>query len=93
MRFCMKVGLIVVCTMLSLTAAGPVLAEDRKPSSISEAQAIRIARGYGMVRVHEVERDDGGWEVEGRDHRGRRLEVTINREGRVTEVKRRSSDG
>jgi hypothetical protein len=41
-----------------------------------------------MVEVEEVERDDGGWEIEGRDRRGRNVEVTVNRDGRVTNVDR-----
>lgn len=93
----MKAQLIVALTILALTASDPVPArEDRKHAStrpaISEAQALRIARGYGMVEVHEIEREDGGWEIEGRDHRGRELEITINREGRVTEVERGDYD-
>jgi hypothetical protein len=92
----MKVIFMVAFATLALTVEGRAVADDQKPSSrrssIGEADAIRIARGYGMVIVHEVERDDGGWEVEGRDHRGRKLEVKINREGRVTKVERGDRD-
>lgn len=45
-----------------------------------------------MVRVTEIERDDGGWEIEGRDHRGRELQVTIDRRGRVVNVDRDDND-
>lgn len=55
---------------------------------VTQAQAVQIARGYGIVEVEEVERDDGGWEIEGRDRRGRNVEVTVNRDGRVTNVDR-----
>lgn len=84
----MRLKAIIVCAVMSLVTADPAFADDRRRSSISQAEAIRIARGYGMVRILEVERDDGGWEIEGRDHRGRKLEITINREGRVTSVER-----
>jgi hypothetical protein len=56
---------------------------------LTKAQAVQIARGYGMVEVEEVERKDGGWEIEGRDLRGREVEVRVNRDGRVTRVERR----
>ncbi len=45
-----------------------------------------------MVRVTKIEREDGGWEIEGRDHRGRELEVTIDVSGRVTDVDRDDDD-
>jgi hypothetical protein len=44
------------------------------------------------VRFEEVEADDGGWEIEGRDRQGRQVEVTINRQGRVTSVERSRDD-
>ena len=94
----MNIRSIVAFTILALLAGGPALADDQERSrssarpSISEAQAVRIARGYGMVEVRDVERDDGGWEIEGRDHRGRDLKVTINRRGRVTDVERGDRD-
>lgn len=81
---------MVAFLALSLPAAA--FAQDRDRGStrreVTQAQAVQIARGYGMVEVEEVERDDGGWEIEGRDRRGRQVEVTINRDGRVTNVDR-----
>ena len=80
----------LVCLAFSLPTA--VIGQDRDRQSerreISEDRALRIARGYGMVDVREIERDDGGWEIEGRDRRGRELEIDINRDGRVTRVDR-----
>jgi hypothetical protein len=78
------------CLIVSLPTA--TFSQDRERPSvrreITEERAVRIARGYGMVEVREVERDDGGWEIDGRDHRGRELEISINRDGRVTSVER-----
>lgn len=77
--------------LLCLPTSAAADDDDRRRAGgarISEAQAIRIARGYGMVRIQEIEREDGGWEIDGRDHRGRQLEVKINRRGRVTSVER-----
>lgn len=88
---------LAAAAAFALVPAGPAHADDdddrpRARSLVGEAQAVRIARGYGMVRVSDVERDDGGWEVQGRDHRGRELKVTINRLGRVTKVERGDDD-
>lgn len=81
---------MVVCATLSLSAAA--FSQDRdRPSArreLTETQAIQIARGYGMVEVEEAERENGGWEIEGRDRQGRELEIKINRDGRVTRVER-----
>ena len=86
---------MAIATLAALPVA-PAYADDDDDrnirSRVSEAQAVRIARGYGMVRVTEVERDDGGWEIEGRDRRGREVKVTINRLGRVTKVERGDDD-
>jgi hypothetical protein len=83
---------LLAIAALAAGTATPAYADDDDARGgalrVSEAQAVRIARGYGMVRVTEVERDDGGWEVEGRDRRGREVKVTINRLGRVTKVER-----
>lgn len=56
---------------------GPVTAEG----------AIAIAREAGIVHVTSVACDDGKWEVEGRDARGRKMEVEIDpRTGRILEI-------
>jgi Tfp pilus assembly protein FimT len=83
----------ILAVLAALAVPAPALADgddDRRAakSAVSREQAVRIARGYGMVRVTDIEQDDGGWEVEGRDHRGRELEVKIDRRGRVTSVER-----
>jgi hypothetical protein len=92
-----RIGSVLLAIIaLAAGAATPAHADDDDDrnvrSRVSEAQAVRIARGYGMVRVTEVERDDGGWEIEGRDRRGREVKVTINRLGRVTKVERGDDD-
>lgn len=81
-------ALVLAALAALIVPAAPLAAddEDRRISapSISRAQAIRIARGYGMARIEQIEADDGGWEIEGWDHRGRELEVQIDRRGRVS---------
>jgi uncharacterized membrane protein YkoI len=50
---------------------------------------VRIARTTGLVRVEEVDCDDSKWEVEGRDARGREIEVEVSaRTGRILDVDR-----
>ena len=79
--------------LFSLAGAGAVAtgrarANDRC-GPVSAEQAIAIARSVGLVRVTEVECDDGEWEVEGYDARGREIEVEIDsRTGRITDVER-----
>jgi hypothetical protein len=87
----MRSSLIVSVAVLSALSVSPALAldDDRwNGRGISRAEAVWVARSYGLVRVEEVEHDDGGWEIEGRDRRGREIEIEINRTGRVTEVDR-----
>ena len=84
--------LFFIAALVSFSTPATVWADDdrrqERPASVSQERAIQIARGYGMVRVTEVDRDDDGWEIEGRDHRGRELEVKIDRRGRVISVER-----
>lgn len=57
---------------------------------ISIEQARDIAARYGMARIEEIELDDGLWEVEGRDIRGRDREMKIDaRTGAVVKIERR----
>jgi hypothetical protein len=82
--------LVILLFPSSLDRAG---AQPRaQKAHVSQQEALRIARGYGMVVIREIERDDGGWEIEGRDHRGRELEITISRQGRVVQVDRGDND-
>lgn len=89
---------VVRTTLVCLALVSPTAAfsQDRdRPASrreLTEDRAVQIARGYGMVEVEEIERDDGDWEIEGRDRRGRKLTIDINREGRVTRVERDQDD-
>ncbi len=71
-------------------ATAPALADERcDRGPVRAEQAIEIARGVGVALVKELECDDGRWEVEGRDQRGREIEVEIDpRTGRVLKVER-----
>lgn len=88
--------------MISIAAIGiaGALAQQTAPSpgqppagqlqaSVSPEQAMQIARNEGIVNVEEVDRDNGYWEVEGRDAQGREIEVKIDfRTGEVLKVER-----
>ena len=90
----LRIALIAAIASLSLSGTAVAQDEDDRPQrgAVTRERAIEIARGYGVVRVEQVEQDDGGWEIEGRDRRGREVEITINRQGRVTSVERSSDD-
>jgi uncharacterized membrane protein YkoI len=71
----------------ALLLGGPAVAQNQSP--ITAEQAIEIARQQGLVTVEEVDRDDGKWEVEGKDASGREIEVDIDaRSGKVVKVER-----
>lgn len=69
--------------------ATPAAADGRCEGPVIIAEAVRIAATAGLVRAEKVECDDGKWEVEGRDARGREIEVDVDpRSGRILKVGR-----
>ena len=84
---------LAVAAFATLLISGSALAQTPPPAmqdtSITAEQAISIARQQGLVSVEDVDRDDGKWEVEGKDANGREIEVEIDmRTGRVINVDR-----
>lgn len=59
------------------------------PMVVPDAGAIRKA---GIVRVKEVERDDGRLEVEGYDASGREMKLVMDRDGKRVLSARRDDD-
>ena len=57
---------------LSLAAAAPASAQ---PVTIEDVRGIAFAKG--IVRIEQVELDDGVWEVEGIDASGQEIEMKI----------------
>lgn len=58
----------------------------RRYHRINKSAAIEIAAAIGVYQIHEIERDDGKWEIEGRTFGGCEIEVEISvRSGRVTD--------
>ena len=80
----------ILAAALGLPAMGfarSARADDDCRGPITAQRAIEIVRQAGMVRVESVECDDGEWEVEGRDARGREMEVEIApRTGRILDI-------
>lgn len=54
------------------------LANAERTYTVSRDEAVRIARGEGMTRISEIERDDGKWELEGCTRNGREIEIDIH---------------
>ncbi|MFN7056427.1 PepSY domain-containing protein [Hyphomonas sp.] len=64
--------------MLAAPASLALADDDYRSSNISKAEALEIAEARGMVRLDEIELDDGEWEVEGCTAEGYEIEIDIN---------------
>jgi uncharacterized membrane protein YkoI len=73
--------IIAALAIVFAIAAAPAVAQQFK---VTEEQARQIAAERGIVKITEIERDDGEWEIEGRDKSGRKIEIDIN--GQTGEV-------
>ena len=58
---------------LSFALVGPAAAG---PVSIEDVRAMALDKG--IVKIEEVELDDGLWEVEGYDANGREIEMKVD---------------
>lgn len=70
----MKRVLLVAALTVGIIA-GPAWAQQFK---ISEEQARKIAADRGIAQITEIERDDGNWEIEGRDSAGKKIELDVH---------------
>jgi uncharacterized membrane protein YkoI len=77
----MKRTLVALALVFGIAAAPAAFAQQFK---INEEQARKIAADRGIVRITEIERDDGKWKIEGRDAQGREIEIDIH--GQTGEV-------
>ncbi|MBY9066352.1 PepSY domain-containing protein [Hyphomonas sp. WL0036] len=54
---------------------------------VSKDEAVAIARTQGLVKLHEAERDDGRWELEGCDAQSREIEIDVDaRTGDIVKI-------
>ena len=67
---------IPVFLAMSLALAVPAAAE---PLSIDDVRAMAFEKG--IVKIEEVELDDGIWEVEGTDASGHEIEMKVEAAG------------
>ena len=76
---------------LALTVGGAAAQQQAAPGAgpaISLDQARRIAADHGVVRIHEIELDDGLWEIEGRDAAGAEIELDLRAsDGSVVKIR------
>jgi uncharacterized membrane protein YkoI len=77
----MKRTLVALALVFGIAAAPAAFAQQFK---INEEQARKFAADRGIVRITEIERDDGKWKIEGRDAQGREIEIDIH--GQTGEV-------
>ena len=84
----MRHVIISVVTALAIGTAMPAMAQD-SGGQISMQVALDVATDLGVMTVSHTEFQGDQWEIEGRDGRGRWMEVYIDsRTGEVRHVDR-----
>lgn len=81
---------------LSALLAATTLAHGQEPApaqpsepAITMDDARRIAKEHGVVRVEEIELDDGKWEIMGRDSTGAEIKIDLRAsDGMVLKMQR-----
>ncbi|KWV55565.1 hypothetical protein AS156_05825 [Bradyrhizobium macuxiense] len=80
--------IIPIVAALALGAATPAMAYD-SGDQLSMQAALDVATGLGVVTVSNTEFLGDEWEIEGRDFRGRWMQVDVDsRTGEVRNVDR-----
>ena len=75
---------IPALVVFSLALASPALAY---PVSIEEVRDMAFSKG--IVKLKEIELDDGIWEVEGKDATGHEIEMEVDaRSGAIIKLRR-----
>jgi hypothetical protein len=70
----MRLATLALVSSFGLTA--PALADVGPGGSLQ--QAIAIARDFGVVGFQQVQYYDGKWEIEGRDPRGKTINMDVD---------------
>jgi uncharacterized membrane protein YkoI len=89
----MSLHKLAAASVLALTIGAPLAlfpaqAQTGAPA-ISIDQARKIAADNGVVRIEEIELDDGKWEIEGRDAAGAEIELDLRAsDGMVVKMER-----
>lgn len=70
--------------------------DDNQPGrgyAVSEAEAVDIARYYGLAWFKELKRGNGNWEIEGCTHDGHEIEIDISgRSGELVKLEYEDDD-
>ena len=72
----MRTRLAVLALVSMLGMATPVLADVGPGGSLQ--RAIAVARDFGVVGFQQVQYYDGKWEIEGRDPRGKTVNMDVD---------------
>ena len=72
----MRASLSAIALAAVLGLATPALADVGSGPSIQ--RAIMAARAFGIVGFSEIQYYDGKWEIEGRDPRGRTINMKVD---------------
>jgi len=84
----MRRVILPIVAALALGAAAPAMAQD-SGGQISMQVALDVATDLGVMTVSHTEFQGDQWEIEGRDGRGRWMEVYVDsRNGEVRHVNR-----
>ena len=79
---------ILWSAVLSLASAALVMPATAK-SHLTVEDARLIAFNHGIVRIEEIELDDGVWEIEGDDASGHEIKIEVEAwSGRIIKIKR-----
>lgn len=72
MRTCLSA--IAIASLLGI--ATPALADSGSGASLE--RALLAARDFGVIGFSEIQYYDGKWEIEGRDPRGKTLNMNVD---------------
>jgi hypothetical protein len=75
-----------MCCAMSLT--GPATADDDRVSSSERASILKALEAAGCTSPREMERDDGGYEVEGARCQDGVFEIKLDRQFKIVSRKR-----
>ncbi len=83
----------VAASLVALAFSAPLAISSAQAQTgapaISMDQARRIATEHGVVRIEEIELDDGTWEIEGRDAARAEIELDLRAsDGMVIKLER-----
>ena len=84
-----SITLAAVALAAAMASTGAPAQQETPGGVITMDEARRIATGHGVVRIEEIELDDGKWQIEGRDAVGASIEIDLRAsDGGVLKIER-----